>query len=163
MTRRLARIAIAALLLALPAAAADIVIRFTGEAFQVTGWKASAEPAAGWNSIFSVYAGSGDVPAMLGLYSVEDGVLNFRPRWPIAPGMHVSAAFHPPGGPAPVEAVFDTPKSAPGAVTRIEHVYPSTDVLPSNALKLYIYFSASMRRGEAWRNIRLLDEQGAPV
>jgi hypothetical protein len=166
MTRRIARIAIsatAALLLALPAAADGIDIRFTGEAFQVIGWKASAEPAAGWNSLFSVYAGAGDLPAMLGSYSVEDGVLTFRPRWPISPGMHVSAAFHPPGGLATVGAVFDTPKSAPAAVTRIEHVYPSTDVLPSNALKLYIYFSASMRRGEAWRNIRLLDEQGSLV
>ena len=64
---------------------------------------------------------------------------------------------------APIEAGFDVPKAAPRAATRIEQVYPSTDTLPANTLKLYIYFSAPMRRGEAWQHIRLLDEHGAPV
>lgn len=144
------------------ASAAGISIAFTGGAFQVSGWKASAEPAAGWNSIFSVYAGSGDVPPMLGSYSVEGAILAFHPRWPIAPGMHVRAVFHFPGE-APVEATFDTPKAAASAASRVEHIFPSTDALPANALKLYIYFSSSMRRGEAWQHIRLLDEHGTPV
>jgi hypothetical protein len=161
MTRRMIRIALAALLLPLAAAAA-ISITFSGGAFQVMGWKASAEPAAGWNSIFSVYAGSEGVPAMLGTYTVEGGALTFRPRWPVAPGLHVRAFFHVPGQ-APVEAAFDTPRSRPAAATRVERVYPSSDVLPSNALKLYIYFSGAMRRGEAWQHIRLLDGQGVPV
>src|SRR5580658_4464341 len=161
MTRRIIRIALAAVLLPL-AAAAGISITFTGGAFQVNGWKAPAEPAAGWSSVFSVYAGSGDMPAMLGTYTVEGTALTFRPRWPIAPGMHVLAVFHL-AGEAPVETAFDTPKSPPAAATRIERIYPSTDVLPSNTLKLYIYFSAAMRRGEAWQHIRLLDDRGAPV
>lgn len=159
------RIALAAVLLPLAAAAADISIRTSGGAFQVIGWKAVAEPATGWNSVFSVYAGPGDVPAMLGSYAVEGTVLTFRPRWPVAAGMHVRAVFHAPEG-ALVEAAFDTAKAstAAGAVaTRIEHIYPSTDALPSNALKLYLYFSGAMRRGEAWQHIRLLDERGTPV
>jgi hypothetical protein len=156
------RIALAALLLPLAAAAADISIRSSGGAFQVIGWKAAAEPADGWSSIFSVYADKGEVPAMFGSYAVEGAVLSFRPRWPLSPGMHVRAVFHPREGP-PVEAAFDIPKAAIGAATRVERIYPSTDALPSNALKLYIYFSASMRRGEAWQHIRLLDERGAPV
>src|ERR1700691_3502495 len=159
------RISLAAVLLPLllpRAAAAGISITSTGGAFQVSGWKASAEPAAGWSSVFQVYAGAGDVPAMLGSYTVEGSVLTFRPRWPLTPGMHVRAVFHLPGE-APVEAGFDTPKSAPAAATRVEHVYPTTDILPSNTLKLYIYFSAAMRRGEAWQHIRLLDSQGVLV
>ena len=32
-----------------------------------------------------------------------------------------------------------------------------------NALKLYIYFSGAMRRGEAWQHIRLLDARGEAV
>ncbi|MGA3242755.1 MAG: hypothetical protein ABSG03_41460, partial [Bryobacteraceae bacterium] len=107
-------------------------------------------------------ASAGDIPAMLGSYTVEGAVLTFRPRWPLTPGMHVRAVFHLPGE-AAVEAAFDTPKSAPAAATRIEHVYPTADVLPSNTLKLYIYFSAAMRRGEAWQHIRLLDSQGVAV
>ncbi len=155
------RLVLAALLFPL-AAFAGISITSAGGAFQVTGWKASAEPAAGWSSVFSVYAGVGDVPAMLGTYTVAGAALTFRPRWPIAPGMHVRAVFHLPGA-APVEAAFDTPKSPAAAATRIARVYPSTDLLPSNTLKLYIYFSAAMRRGEAWQHIRLLDSQGVAV
>jgi hypothetical protein len=159
------RITLAALaipLLLTSAAAAGISIMSTGGAFQVSGWKASAEPAAGWGSVFSVYAGAGDVPAMLGSYAVEGSTLTFHPRWPIAPGMRVRAVFQLPGE-APVEAAFDTPKTAASAASHVEHIYPSTDALPSNALKLYIYFSASMRRGEAWQHIRLLDDHGQPV
>lgn len=99
---------------------------------------------------------------MLGTYTVDGAALTFHPRWPVTPGMHVRAVFQVPGE-APVEAAFDTPKSLPTAAARIEHVYPSTDILPANTLKLYIYFSAAMRRGEAWRHIRLLDSRGVAV
>lgn len=153
---------VAALLVPLAAPAADIFIRISGEAFQVAGWNAAREPATGWNSIFSLYAGQGDVPAMLGTYAVEANVLTFRPRWPLGAGMHVHAVFRLPGG-APVEAEFHTPDAAKAAAARVEHVYPSTDILPSNTLKLYIYFSAAMRRGDAWQHIRLLDDRGTPV
>jgi hypothetical protein len=162
MVRRMNQIALVALLLPLAVAAAGVSIQTTNGAFQVTGWRASSEPAAGWSSVFEVYAGSGDIPAMLGAYTVEGSVLTFRPRWALTPGMHVRAVFHLPDA-APVEASFDTPKSAPAAATRVEHVYPTTDILPSNTLKLYIYFSAAMRRGEAWQHIRLLDAKGAVV
>ena len=142
-------------------AAAGIEIHMTGGAFEVTGWKAAAEPPDGWASVFAVYAGGDDAPAMLGRYTVERGELIFRPRWPVSAGVHVRAVFHANG--ASAEAGFDIAKAAAGLPTRIEHVYPSTAELPANALKLYICFSAPMRRGEAWQHIRLLDEQGAPV
>jgi hypothetical protein len=138
-------------------------IRMDGGVFRVTGWQAGAPPAAGWFALLSVYAGIGDVPPLLGTYSVEAGALTFRPRFSLSPGMHVRAVFQPPGG-GPVEAVFEIPKAAPlAATTRVVHVYPSTDVLPANQLKLYIYFSAPMSRGDAWRHIRLLRDDGSPV
>ena len=46
---------------------------------------------------------------------------------------------------------------------RVEHVYPSANVLPSNQLRLYIYFSAPMSRGEAARYLHVLDENGSKV
>ena len=159
---RMLRCALAAVLLLPAAAAAGIQIQMTGGAFHVTGWNATAEPAEGWASIFAVYAGGIDSPAILGSYSVEGGALVFRPQWPLTAGLHVRAVFRP-AGVAPIEAGFDVPKAAQGAATRIERIYPSTDTLPANTLKLYIYFSAPMRRGEAWQHLRLLDEQGAPV
>ncbi|HXB69000.1 MAG TPA: Ig-like domain-containing protein [Candidatus Acidoferrales bacterium] len=161
------RIGLVSLVLAL--AGAELVlaegpaIHMDGGVFRVVGWQAGALPAAGWSALLSVYAGVGDVPPLLGTYSVEAGTLTFRPRFSLSPGMHVRAVFQPPGGP-PVEAVFEIAKAAPlAATTRVAHVYPSTDILPANQLKLYIYFSAPMGRGDAWRHIRLLREDGSAV
>jgi hypothetical protein len=48
-------------------------------------------------------------------------------------------------------------------VTRVEHVYPTSDHLPENQLKFYLHFSTPMSRGEAYRRVQLLDEQGKAV
>ena len=144
-------------------AAQDTAIRMEGGVFRVAGWQAGAPPAAGWSALLSVYAGVGDIPPLLGTYSVEAGALTFRPRFFLSPGLHVRAVFQPPGG-AAREAVFEIPKAAPlEATTRVAHVYPSADILPANQLKFYIYFSAPMGRGDAWHHIRLLREDGSPV
>jgi hypothetical protein len=155
---RAARGALGILLLALAGAAQTI--QLDGGAFKVSGWRGSlsSEPSA----VFPVYAGSGDVPPMLGKYAVEGGVLVFRPRFPLTPGVRYRAEFHTPGG-ATVQAAFVVPKTASVPSTRVERVYPSADVLPSNTLKLYILFSAPISRGAVWPHIRLLDESGKAV
>jgi hypothetical protein len=106
-------------------------------------------------SALAVYAAGADTP-MLGTYSKEGDALVFRPRFPLSSGISYRAVF--PGGTLVVEAA---PAAAPKA--RVEHVYPSAGVLPANELKLYIYFSAPMSRGEAWKHIHLLDDAGKPV
>jgi hypothetical protein len=88
---------------------------------------------------------------------VESGALTFRPRFPIAPGLRYRAVFRTPDG-VHAELRVDGPPRPVERITQVERVYPSTDVLPSNALRLYIYFSAPMSRGEAWEHIRLIDE-----
>jgi hypothetical protein len=138
------------------------VIQFQGGVFRITGWEAATEPPAGWSSIFRVYAGAGDVPPLVGTYSVDASALVFRPRFPLSPGMHVRAEFQPPNG-ARVDSTFDIPAAAPlTATTRVAHVYPSTATLPANALKLYVYFSAPMQKGDSWKHLHLLRD-GAPV
>jgi hypothetical protein len=154
-------LALAALLAVGFAPAADVAIRFTGGAFQVTSWKAGAEPPDGWASAFTVST-TVDGPPMLGAYTVEDGTLTFRPRWPIAPGIQVHAVFRTPSGPS-AAADFAIAPAPAGPATHIVQIYPSTSDLPANALRLYVYFSAPMRRGEAWEHIHLLDESGAAV
>lgn len=138
------------------AAAADVSIELSGGAFQVTGWNAYAEPPEGWPSVFAVYAGRGDVQPMLGSYDIADHVLTFRPRFPMAAGVHYRAVFRA-SETERVEAAFDGPPNATNPLTRVVRIYPSTDVLPSNALRLYISFSAPMSRGEAWQHIHLSD------
>jgi hypothetical protein len=150
-------------LLAVPGAAENTAISMDGGIFRVTGWQAGVPPAAGWSAVLAVYAGTGDVPPMLGSYQAESGTLSFKPRFPLPGGMHVRAVFHAPGE-AAVEAAFDIPKGhAPAASTRVAHVYPSTNLLPANQLKLYLCFSAPMPKGDAWRHIHLLREDGRQV
>jgi hypothetical protein len=152
--------AIAVILVMGMTAFAAPVIQFDGSVFKVSGWKPpSVAPAGGWASVFAVYAGTGDVPALLGTYSVEQDTLVFRPKFPIAAGVRYRAVFRQAGA-APVEKIFDGPPRETERRTRVDRVYPSADVLPSNQLRLYIYFSEPMSRGVAARYIHILDETG---
>lgn len=161
MKLRLAGIAVILLLLRMTATAQAVSIQFEGGTFKVAGWKApSTAPAKGWGSVFTVYAGAGDVPALAGTYAVEGDALVFHPSYPIAAGAHYRAIFQPPGGGALVEKIFDGPRQDKTPLARVEHVYPSGDVLPSNQLRLYIYFSAPMSRGQAGQRIHMRDENG---
>ncbi len=159
---RLARLAglAVALILGATAAGQTVSIQLQNGAFKVSGWKApAAPPARGWESLFNVYVGAGNVPAVVGKYSVEGDSLVFRPQFPLAAGAKYRAVFQPPSG-APVTATFDGPPRQTVPMTRVERVYPSADVLPSNDLKLYVYFSAPMSRGEVWGHIHLLGADG---
>lgn len=137
------------------AAAANISIQLDRGVFSVTGWNATVEPAEGWASVFAVYAGEGDVPPMLGSYGVNNHILTFHPRFPLTAGRY--RVVFKASGTDRVEAAFDGPPNATNPLTRVDRIYPSTDVLPSNSLRLYIYFSAPMSRGEAWQHVHLID------
>jgi hypothetical protein len=140
--------------------AQSVSIELENGVFKVKGWKASAAaPAQGWGSVFVVYAGTGDVPPLLGSYLIEGGTLEFRPQFPFAAGVKYRAVFRQPGG-AVVEKTFDGPARETAKMARVEHVYPSGDVLPSNLLRVYFYFSNPMSRDEAGRRVHLLDENG---
>jgi hypothetical protein len=142
-------------------AAPPVSIQFDGAVFKVAGWTPPASPPAkGWPSIFAVYAGAAGVPPLEGAYAVESGALVFHPRFPISPGVRYRAVFQSPAGGAAIEKTFDGPRRDTTPSARVEHVYPSADVLPSNQLRLYIYFSAPMSRGESGLRIQVLDENG---
>ena len=96
---------------------------------------------------------------MLGSYQVEGGRLVFHPSFPQSPGLRYRAVFRPPGG-APVEKIFDGPRKDNTPRARVESVYPSGGILPSNQLRLYIYFSVPMSQGQAETHMRLLDQSG---
>ncbi len=158
------RVVLTLLLTIAAASAGDISIRLDGGVFHVAGWVASGEPPHGWDSVFSIYADSrsADAPALLGSYSVENGSLTFRPRFPLAAGMHYRGEFHAPDG-SIISASFDGPRLDRTPVTRVAQVYPSIDTLPENQLKFYLVFTSSMSRGEAWRRLHLLDDAGKEV
>ena len=137
-----------------------VTIEMQDGGFAVKGWTAPATPPpGGWPSVFRVYAGSGDVPPMMGEYAVRAGALTFRPKYPVSPGVRVRAVFTP----ARVEQIFDIPKRELRATTHVVQVYPSAPEIPENQLKFYIEFSAPMSHGEAWKHIRLLKADGEAV
>jgi len=152
------RIFTLAALVALLAAAPSVTIRLEDGAFKASGLASLAEPPNGWVSVFAVFAGGDGVPAMLGTYAVEAGSVVFRPRFPLAAGVRYRAVFD-----GAAEAFFDGPKVSAGPAAKVAQVYPSSGILPSNLLKLYVYFSAPMQRGGVWSHIHLLNQSGHAV
>jgi hypothetical protein len=138
-------------------AAASVSVVMEDGAFVVKGWTPPPEPAGGWDSIFAVYAGTGDVPPLMGEYVVRSGSLRFRPRYPLSPGVRLRAVFR--GS----ESTFEIPRVQRTPTTRVQHVYPTAAALPENLLKFYIEFSAPMSQGHSWKYIRLLNSDGSPV
>jgi hypothetical protein len=135
-------------------------IQFENNAFKVIGWPApSVAPSGGWSRLFGVYVEGASEP-LLGSYTVEDRTLTFRPRFPLAAGVQYRAVFRQPGSRTAVEETFNGPPRSLTPTTRVDRVYPTADVLPSNQLRLYVYFSAPMSRGDAARRIHLLDKDG---
>jgi hypothetical protein len=132
--------------------------------------------AEGWSALFAVTVDRGAggegaaPPPMVGTYRVIGEALRFTPRFPLAPGLRYRAVFDParlPGarGPAsgPITAVFAVPARPKASTTAVVRVDPAVETLPENQLKLYLHFSAPMRRGEAYDHIHLLDADGRPL
>lgn len=122
-----------------------------------------------WQKVFAVFvvadysSPTSDIPPVGGSYRIEDDSLVFMPHFPLGPGLRYRVVFSPIEPGSPVTAIFEVPKTESVASTVVDHVYPSTDLLPANQLKLYLHFSAPMSRGEAYQRIHLVDEQGHEI
>ena len=102
-------------------------------------------------------------PAVLGSVVVMDKALWFEPRFPIEAGVEYLVRFR-----AQPEAEWQTqtvliPKKQFAAETLVENIYPTASELPQNLLKFYIYFTAPMTQGDAYRNIELWSSDGKRV
>jgi hypothetical protein len=131
-----------------------------------------------WTSLLRVVvadaaATASDKPAVLGTYSVDDGILRFTPQFPFDPGQRYDVAFDPSrlrpaaGSPDaslhPLQTTIEIPAPPVGAPTRIVEVYPTGREVPENQLRLYIAFSAPMGLGYGASHVRLLDDRGNEV
>ena len=99
---------------------------------------------------------------MLGTYSARGNFIQFRPMFPLDPGRQYRVVFTPPGQQALV-ATVGLPALAITPSTVVSHVFPSSDVVPANQLRLYIHFSAPMGREGGLPFITLLDDTGKTV
>ncbi|MBI3684383.1 MAG: hypothetical protein HY235_28755 [Acidobacteria bacterium] len=135
-----------------------ISISLNNGAFEVSG--ISPLPAGDPAELFVVAVdGKADLPPLAGTYEVQGDSVRFRPRFPLTPGVRYRAEWRPSG----TSRRFEIPKPAVKPTARVERVYPTSDTLPENQLKLYIHFSAPMSRAEAWRRVHLLDDAGKEV
>jgi hypothetical protein len=142
----------------------SIVLDSSG-AFRVPGWDGDVRSPEKLAELFVVQVDlseGNDIPPLVGSYSVQDGELVFRPRYPLQPGLAYRATLRLPDH-APLIQHFLFPELNRQERSRVEQVFPSSAEVPENLLKFYIHFSSPMRRGEAYRRLHLLDERGNAV
>ena len=142
--------------------------------------QAATPSMAEFAEVLVVYTDTDDATGlpipMLGTYRMNAGYIRFTPRFPWVPGLTYRAKFEHrlftdkycsrqwarSKAESSLFLSFSIPREArsPTAVTK---VYPSSDRLPENLLRVYIHFSAPMSLGNADKYIRLLDESGSEV
>ena len=137
--------------------------------FEVTGL--DGLPGTGkpsWRESVRIYtlferdSSADGLPPLAGSYVFSGGVLRFKPRFPLEPGLEYSARIYGSSGRFR-ETRFRIPKRDMEPTTLVSAVYPSAAVLPANLLKFYIHFSAPMSVGRSYEHIRLLDSKGDVV
>ncbi len=99
---------------------------------------------------------------------IADGRLVFTPRLPPTPGVSYRVVIDraPLGDAKPdpaARAVVTFRKVPPTKSTEVEKLYPTGDLLPENTLRLYIQFTAPMTRGNAYKYLQLLKDDGKSV
>ena len=134
--------------------------------------KGLASDSEVWASILSLRVVTPATPAeklppMLGRYELCDGQLQFRPLYPLRPGVKYLAEYRAPRDIASSNSSasrrdFFVPKRS-AKTTTVASVFPSADKVPENLLRFYVHFSAPMARGNIYRHIRLLDRNQKPL
>lgn len=96
-------------------------------------------------------------PSMLGKYVRTSNDLSFTPRFPLRAGSTYRANLKTAGKTASLD--YRVPMPATKAPPRVVKIYPTTDVLPANHLRFYIYFDRPMRGGkDLFKHLVLLNE-----
>ena len=109
-----------------------------------------------------------DLPGILGDREILSDGVRFIPHFPLEPGVAFRAILDLRAlGRSSLAKVhtleFSLPKELGGADTKVSHVFPSSDALPENLLRLYVRFSNPMQRGQAADNIQILGPDATPA
>jgi hypothetical protein len=130
-----------------------------------------------WAQILAVYTGEAWLKKVYqpiaGTWHMSGDNLVFTPHFPFSPGETYHALFNARafntyvhGENAWTSEEFKLTFSLPQSefqVTSIDAVYPESEVVPENLLRMYIYFSSPMMPGEAYDHIKLLRADGSIV
>ncbi len=91
--------------------------------------------------------------AILGDIEAQEGDIIFRPLVPFTHGLAYDVLYND-----KVVSSIQIPSVSNAAAPLIKDIYPTSDTLPENLLKLYIQFSQPMQEGISLQHIALLDE-----
>lgn len=86
----------------------------------------------------------------------RNNVSYFTPRFPPQPGTTYRVFFDK----QTAEFTIPVPNTPP---TVIEQVYPTSGVLPENTLRMYVHFSAPVKKGDIYKHIKLVRDDGVEV
>jgi hypothetical protein len=154
-----------------------------GAAIHVDGLSASALGAlradapsdAEWTALLRVdvrgdAGGVSGLPPVAGTYAVERNAVVFKPLFGLDPGMEYRATFNgallPAGRPssgAPIVETLSVPRIDRSPTAVVSRVYPTSEIVPENLLRLYVQFSVPMGRKGGIEYLTLLDGRGDPV
>lgn len=98
------------------------------------------------------------LPPMAGRLVTEAADLCFIPRFAFLAGTTYTVTVD---GAVAATLLRDRPRSAP--VTEVTGIYPTSERVPRNLLRLYVWFSAPMSEGCAAGAVRLVDGNGAVI
>lgn len=114
-------------------------------------------------------ATSDDLPAIFGRHRISEDGMTFIPHFPFESGTRYLASFDPrPLGIAKYSERATLEFLIPGlpntgSPTDVTNVFPSSDLLPENLLRLYLCFSNPMQRGGVEKHVVILDSDGKPA
>lgn len=112
-----------------------------------------ALPAKDFSTVLKVELGDSGEP-MLGEYFKRDGRVVFHPVVPFTRGMHYHVLAN-----NIILAELNIPMDENAGRPKLS-IFPSTDTVPENILKLYLRFSEPMVEGKSLRHIHLLNQAG---
>lgn len=125
-----------------------------------------------WSRVFSVRVLGPDNAAsatpIAGKYLVDGDAVHFTPMFPLDPGRKYQARYEGAGflsgeSGQLAEAVVALPAAAAVEPVHVTGIFPSSDQVPENQLRLYIHFSGPMGRRGGLEHVRLLDHRGKRV
>ena len=109
-----------------------------------------------------------EIPGMAGRYSAEDS-LRFWPSFPFDGGREYEVRFDPSRvsrvtlSATALHATVSIPGTARSPSTHVATVYPTSDVIPENLLRMYVRFSAPMGQQGGRDHVTFFDDSGREV
>lgn len=99
-----------------------------------------------------------NTPPMLGSYEQKNQYLTFKPLISFKPHLRYLAVFQQKD-----TFSFKIPARKDQVVPQLVGIYPSTDSIPENLLKIYLYFNQPMAEGQAYSKVFIEKKDGSRV